>query len=60
MLNSPTDRLVKPIHLMPASARARLASTPTPLQARLQRELKGDVLFDHASCGRYVIDASIY
>jgi FAD/FMN-containing dehydrogenase/Fe-S oxidoreductase len=60
MLNSPTDRLVKPIHLMPASARARLASTPTPLQARLQRELKGDVLFDHASRGRYATDASIY
>ena len=60
MLNSPTDRLVKPIHLMPASARARLASTPTPLQARLQRELKGDVLFDRASRGRYATDASIY
>ncbi|SAK44571.1 D-lactate dehydrogenase (cytochrome) [Caballeronia hypogeia] len=60
MLNSPTDRLVKPIHLMPATARARLASTPTPLQARLQRELKGDVLFDRASRGRYATDASIY
>jgi FAD/FMN-containing dehydrogenase/Fe-S oxidoreductase len=60
MLNSPTDRLVKPVHLMPASARARLASTPTPLQARLQRELKGDVLFDRASRGRYATDASIY
>ncbi|AET94286.1 D-lactate dehydrogenase (cytochrome) (plasmid) [Burkholderia sp. YI23] len=60
MLNSPTDRLVKPIHLMPASARARLAATPTPLQARLQRELKGDVLFDRASRGRYATDASIY
>ncbi|SAL42547.1 D-lactate dehydrogenase (cytochrome) [Caballeronia peredens] len=60
MLNSPTDRLVKPIHLMPASARARLTSAPTPLQARLQRELKGDVLFDRASRGRYATDASIY
>ncbi|MDR5856024.1 FAD-binding and (Fe-S)-binding domain-containing protein [Caballeronia sp. LZ062] len=60
MLNSATDRLVKPIHLMPASARARLAATPTPLQARLQRELKGDVLFDRASRGRYATDASIY
>ncbi|SAK87707.1 FAD-binding and (Fe-S)-binding domain-containing protein [Caballeronia ptereochthonis] len=60
MLNSPADRLVKPIHLMPASARARLVSAPTPLQARLQRELKGDVLFDRASRGRYATDASIY
>ncbi|MDR5881355.1 FAD-linked oxidase C-terminal domain-containing protein [Caballeronia sp. LZ032] len=60
MLNSPTDRLVKPIHLMPASARARPGSSPTPLQARLQRELKGDVLFDPASRGRYATDASIY
>ena len=60
MLNSPTDRLVKPIHLMPASVRARVASTATPLQARLQRELKGDVLFDRASRGRYATDASIY
>src|SRR6201994_3469439 len=60
MLNSPTDRLVKPIHLMPVSARARPGSTPTPLQARLQRELKGDVMFDRASRGRYATDASIY
>ncbi|WP_250455748.1 FAD-binding and (Fe-S)-binding domain-containing protein [Caballeronia sp. ATUFL_M2_KS44] len=59
MLNPTNDRLVKPIHLMPASARARLAA-PTPLQARLQRELKGDVLFDRASRGRYATDASIY
>jgi FAD/FMN-containing dehydrogenase/Fe-S oxidoreductase len=60
MLNSPTDRLVKPIHLMPASARARAASSATPLQARLQREMKGDVMFDRASRGRYATDASIY
>jgi FAD/FMN-containing dehydrogenase/Fe-S oxidoreductase len=60
MLTSTTDPLVKPIHLMPASARARIASAPTPLQARLQRELKGDVLFDRASRGRYATDASIY
>ncbi|WP_244850891.1 FAD-binding and (Fe-S)-binding domain-containing protein [Caballeronia sp. SL2Y3] len=60
MLNSTTDRLVKPIHLVPASERARVGSAPTPLQARLQRELKGDVLFDRASRGRYATDASIY
>ncbi|MDR5774316.1 MULTISPECIES: FAD-binding and (Fe-S)-binding domain-containing protein [unclassified Caballeronia] len=60
MLNTPTDRLVKPIHLMPASARAGRAAAPTPLQMRLQRELKGDVLFDRASRGRYATDASIY
>ncbi|GGD76506.1 FAD-binding and (Fe-S)-binding domain-containing protein [Caballeronia grimmiae] len=60
MLNSTTDRLVKPIHLVPASGRARPDATPTPLQARLQRELEGDVLFDRASRGRYATDASIY
>ncbi|PMS37516.1 FAD/FMN-containing dehydrogenase [Trinickia symbiotica] len=48
--------LVQPIRLMPASARAAL----TPLTARLAKELKGDVLFDRASRGRYATDASIY
>jgi FAD/FMN-containing dehydrogenase/Fe-S oxidoreductase len=48
--------LVQPIRLMPASARAAL----TPLAARLAKELRGDVLFDHASRGRYATDASIY
>ena len=32
----------------------------TPLVARLCRELRGDVLFDAASRGRYATDASIY
>ncbi|APE30271.1 FAD-binding oxidoreductase [Halomonas aestuarii] len=32
----------------------------TELAARLSRELQGEVLFDHASRGRYSTDASIY
>ena len=32
----------------------------TPLVALLRRELRGDVLFDRASRGRYASDASIY
>ncbi len=56
MLNSRPEALVKPIHLMPASARARL----TPLAARLSSELRGDVMFDRAARGRYATDASIY
>ncbi|WP_460904149.1 FAD-binding and (Fe-S)-binding domain-containing protein [Paraburkholderia jirisanensis] len=56
MLNSRPEALVKPIHLMPAAARAQ----PTPLAARLAAELKGDVLFDRAARGRYATDASIY
>lgn len=56
MLTSTPKPLVQPIRLMPASARAAL----TPLAARLARELRGDVLFDRASRGRYATDASIY
>ncbi len=33
---------------------------PTPLSARLAREVDGEVLFDMASRGRYSTDASIY
>lgn len=47
--------LVKPIHLVPAQSRAI-----SPLSARLRKELRGDVLFDRASRGRYATDASIY
>lgn len=56
MLTSTPKPLVQPIRLMPASARAAL----TPLAARLAQELRGDVLFDRASRGRYATDASIY
>ncbi|HKT95073.1 MAG TPA: FAD-linked oxidase C-terminal domain-containing protein [Paraburkholderia sp.] len=56
MLTSTPKPLVQPIRLMPASARAAL----TPLAARLAGELRGDVLFDGASRGRYATDASIY
>src|ERR1700760_2113902 len=33
---------------------------PPPLQARLRREITGDVLFDSFSRGRYATDASFY
>ena len=33
---------------------------PNQLQQRLQKELRGDVLFDNFSRGRYSTDASIY
>ncbi|MEI5999754.1 FAD-binding protein [Paraburkholderia bengalensis] len=47
--------LVKPIHLVPSAARMS-----TQLANRLRKELRGDVLFDAASRGRYSTDASIY
>jgi FAD/FMN-containing dehydrogenase/Fe-S oxidoreductase len=38
-----------------------MAATPlAPLESRLRRELRGDVLFDAGSRGRYSTDASIY
>lgn len=47
--------LVKPIHLVP-----RGPTLTTPLAAQLQRELRGEVLFERADRGRYATDASIY
>ncbi|MCC8403046.1 FAD-binding protein [Paraburkholderia sp. MMS20-SJTN17] len=47
--------LVKPIHLVPSAARAM-----SPLAQHLRKSLRGDVLFDLASRGRYATDASIY
>jgi FAD/FMN-containing dehydrogenase/Fe-S oxidoreductase len=52
---SNSNLLVKPIHLVPSAARMS-----TPLANRLRKELRGDVLFDAASRGRYSTDASIY
>lgn len=37
-----------------------IGKAKTRLQARLERELRGEVLFDAASRGRYSTDASIY
>ena len=55
-MNSTTSRLlVKPIHLVPMAARSA-----TPLARHLRDALRGDVLFDAASRGRYATDASIY
>jgi FAD/FMN-containing dehydrogenase len=36
------------------------ARSPSPLETRLRREIRGDVLFDPMSRGRYSTDASIY
>ncbi|ODP32494.1 FAD-binding and (Fe-S)-binding domain-containing protein [Pandoraea sp. ISTKB] len=47
----------QPVHLMPMQ---RGGVALTPLQERLRREMRGDVLFDRASRGRYATDASIY
>ncbi|SIN97924.1 FAD-binding and (Fe-S)-binding domain-containing protein [Paraburkholderia phenazinium] len=55
MTNAASPLLVKPIHLVPSSARLT-----TPLAKRLREALRGDVLFDAASRGRYATDASIY
>ena len=35
-------------------------SVGLPLERRLRREIRGEVLFDKFSCGRYATDASIY
>ncbi len=37
-----------------------MATSLSPLATRLRKELRGDVLFDRASRGRYSTDASIY
>lgn len=50
------SNLARPARFVPSSAR----SGDSPLAARLRRELRGDVLFDAASRGRYATDASIY
>ncbi|MGT2512618.1 FAD-binding and (Fe-S)-binding domain-containing protein [Cupriavidus basilensis] len=47
--------LVKPVHLVPSRA-----GSGSPLARLLRKELRGDVLFDAASRGRYSTDASIY
>ncbi|TDN61154.1 FAD-binding and (Fe-S)-binding domain-containing protein [Paraburkholderia sp. BL10I2N1] len=46
---------VKPVHLVPSASRL-----VTPLARRLREALRGEVLFDAASRGRYATDASIY
>ncbi|MGF6382766.1 FAD/FMN-containing dehydrogenase/Fe-S oxidoreductase [Paraburkholderia atlantica] len=55
MTNPTAGLLVKPIHLVPSAARAT-----SPLAQHLRKALRGDVLFDLASRGRYSTDASIY
>jgi FAD/FMN-containing dehydrogenase/Fe-S oxidoreductase len=45
---------------MPLDSPARHAPGSPRLEARLRRELKGEVLFDRFSRGRYSTDASIY
>jgi len=58
MTDPTSSLLVKPIHLVPAAA--RLSQSASPLARRLRAALRGDVLFDAASRGRYATDASIY
>jgi FAD/FMN-containing dehydrogenase/Fe-S oxidoreductase len=55
MTTTPASGLPQPIRLVPYAAGA----APS-LAARLRKELRGDVLFDGASRGRYATDASIY
>ncbi|WP_118183048.1 FAD-binding and (Fe-S)-binding domain-containing protein [Paraburkholderia phosphatilytica] len=55
MTHPTSGLLVKPIHLVPSSARAA-----SPLARRLREALRGDVHFDAANRGRYATDASIY
>jgi FAD/FMN-containing dehydrogenase/Fe-S oxidoreductase len=55
MTTTPAPGLSQPIRLVPYAAGAAPA-----LAGRLRSELRGDVLFDGASRGRYATDASIY
>jgi FAD/FMN-containing dehydrogenase/Fe-S oxidoreductase len=55
MTTATATGLQQPIRLFPYAAGAAPA-----LAARLRKELRGDVLFDRASRGRYATDASIY
>lgn len=50
-----TPLALKPVHFVRTQGAGM-----SPLAARLGRELRGDVLFDKASRGRYATDASIY
>ncbi len=47
--------IIQPLRFMPQQSAAA-----TPLERLLHKELRGDVLFDAASRGRYSTDASIY
>ncbi|QET05551.1 FAD-binding protein [Cupriavidus pauculus] len=55
---TPTPPGVQPLHFMPRGGAAPMQQSP--LYRRLAAELRGDVLFDAASRGRYATDASIY
>ncbi|EIM96378.1 D-lactate dehydrogenase [Paraburkholderia hospita] len=55
MTQATSGLIAKPIHLVPPSR-----GTSSPIATRLRKELKGDVLFDLPSRGRYATDASIY
>jgi FAD/FMN-containing dehydrogenase/Fe-S oxidoreductase len=47
--------VTQPLHFIP-----RAGHSAHPLEARLRREIDGEVLFDPFSLGRYSTDASIY
>lgn len=52
---STSASLLQPVRFVPSQGAAL-----SPLFARLRKELRGDVLADRASRGRYATDASIY
>jgi hypothetical protein len=45
---------------IPADPSFRLKSLPPEITSKLQKEVKGQVMVDSASRGRYATDASIY
>jgi len=49
----------KPVYFTPTRT-ASTTATQSPLAQRLAKEMRGEVLFDGASRGRYSTDASIY
>ena len=61
---TPTPPGVQPLRFMRGASQstpsAPSAAQQSPLYRRLAAELRGDVLFDTASRGRYATDASIY
>jgi FAD/FMN-containing dehydrogenase/Fe-S oxidoreductase len=56
MAQATLPQIAQPLRYIPKSS----ASVDTALAKRLRQTIKGDVLFDEASRGRYSTDASIY
>ena len=60
MLPDPHTIALEPDFPPPADPRRMPSAPQTSFEARLRRELRGEVLFDAFSRGRYSTDASIY